>query len=131
MIAGLTDTRENVVPLFRDLARAGVRRVVTHHLYLQAAMTTPLADALAPLGWSERGRDDFAGGPVFAIGSVGTTKHYPRSVRQESLARLVAWGAECGLVVTTGASQNPDLPQVPIRNRSERAPVPEPVAAGS
>ncbi len=130
MIAGLTDTRENVYPLFRDLARAGVRRVVTHHLYLQAAMTTPLADALAPLGWSERGRDDFEGGPVFSLGSIGTTKHYPRAVRQESLARLVAWGAECGLVVTTGSSQNPDLPQVPIRTRPGRVVRPEPLAVG-
>lgn len=133
VIAGLIDTRENIVPLFCELARVGVGRVVAHHLFLNTAMAAPLADALAPLGWSERGRDDFSGGPVFTIGSAGTTKHYPRPVRQESLARLVAWGAESGLSVATGSSQNPDLPQAPARCQAPPRPVPkrEPVAVGS
>src|SRR5262249_19889214 len=65
MIAGLTDTRENIAPLFHALATSGARDVVAHYLYLHTSMTIPLSDALAPLGLSERVRDDFEGGPAF------------------------------------------------------------------
>lgn len=130
ILPGLTDTRENLLPMLRDLARAGVRRVVAHHLFLLPAMAASLSDALAPLGWSERGRDDFEGGPVHPIGSIGSAKLYPRDLRREGLARLVAWGAECGLTVTTGSSQNPDLPRPPDARRPEPRRAPELVAAG-
>ncbi len=125
MIAGLTDTRENLEPLFRALSRAGARRVVTHYLFLHHAMTAPLGEALAPLGWSERLQDDFAGGPAFSVGSIGTTKHLPREVRQQGLARIVAWGASHGLIVATGSAQNPDLPT----SEPQRRPVEVPVAS--
>lgn len=112
LVPGLTDTRENVIPLFEALASAGVRRVVTHYLFLHLAMTTPLEQALSPLGWSERLRDAFEGGRVFPIGTIGSTKHLPVEIRREGLARLIAWGAQYGLIVETGAAQNPDLPRI-------------------
>ena len=109
LIAGLTDTRENLKPLFDGLARAGVRRVVAHYLFQHPAMLEPLADALAPLGLAERLIDDYQGGPVFAVGSLGSTKHLPPDARREGFARIFAWGAEHGLIVQTGAAQNPDF----------------------
>ena len=109
LIPGLTDTRESIQPLFAALGRIGVRRVVAHHLFLHPAMTGTLAAALSPLGWAEKLTDAYEGGPVFPIGSLGATKHLPLEARREGLARLTAWGAEHGLLVATGAAQNPDF----------------------
>lgn len=130
LIPGLTDTRENSVPLFRALERLGVRRVVVHYLFRHPSMIEPLAKALAPLQWVEKLEDAFLQGPAFPLGSLGTTKHIPVETRREGLARLCAWGAEYGLTVETGASQNPDLagPEraakplpLPGRKRRQRA----------
>lgn len=109
LIPGLTDTRESIKPLFAGLARAGVRRVVVHYLFQHPAMAAPLASALAPYGFAERIADDFQGGPVFPVGSLGAAKHLPLEARRDGLARLCCWGAEHGLVVETGATQNPDF----------------------
>ncbi|MBX6315926.1 MAG: radical SAM protein [Isosphaeraceae bacterium] len=112
LIAGLTDSRENLQPLFAALAEAGARRIVAHYLFLNPAINEGLEGPLGPLGWGERLADAYQGGPVFRLGSLGVTKHLPLEARQEGLARLVAWGAEHGLVVATGATQNPDLPRL-------------------
>ena len=109
LIAGLTDTRENLKPLFEAVARAGVRKVVAHYLFQHPAMLEPLTEALAPLGLAERLVDDYQGGPVFPVGSLGPTKHLPPESRREGFARIFAWGAEHGLVVATGPAQNPDF----------------------
>ncbi|MEO6811747.1 MAG: radical SAM protein [Isosphaeraceae bacterium] len=118
LIPDLTDTHENLFPLFDALARAGTRRLIAHYLFQQPAMMTPLDEALAPLGRVERLADQFTGGPVFKIGSIGATKHLPLEARQAGLARLIVWGAEHSLTVETGSAQNPDL------RRVEHAPVP-------
>ena len=112
LIPGRTDTRENLAPLFDALADAGIRKVVAHYLYLHTAMTESLDEAIAPLGWVEKLRDDFEGGQVFRLGSVGATKHLPLEARRAGFARIIALGAEFGLSVTTGSSQNPDLPRL-------------------
>ncbi|HEX8203609.1 MAG TPA: radical SAM protein, partial [Isosphaeraceae bacterium] len=109
LIAGLNDTRENVQPLFAALGRIGVRRVVAHYLFLHPAMTAALDGALAPVGFAEKLTDAYEGGPVFPVGTLGPTKHLPLEARRAGLARLTAWGAEHGLLVETGAAQNPDL----------------------
>ena len=112
LIPGRTDTRDNLSPLFEALATAGVRKVVAHYLYSTPAARESLDSALTPLGWSERMRDDFEGGNVFRLGTIGPTKHFPLELRRSGLARLIALGAEFGLNVTTGSAQNPDLPRL-------------------
>ena len=111
LIPGLTDTRENLKPLLAALARAGVHRVVSHYLFQHPATTGPLAESLGNLGLAERLVDSFEGGPVFPVGNLGPTKHLLLDARREGFARILAWGAEHGLVIETGASQNPDLPR--------------------
>ncbi len=111
LIPGLTDTATNLKPLFAGLARAGVGRVVAHYLFQHPAMIEPTAEALAPLGMAQRLADTFQGGPVFPLGNLKPLKHLPLEARREGFARLAAWGAEAGLVVETGAAQNPDMPR--------------------
>jgi len=111
LIAGLSDTRENLIPLFEDLERIGVRKVLAHYLFLHSAMLASLRNALGPLGLSEKLGDDYEGGPMFSLGTLGPTRHLPLDVRREGLARLSAWGAEHGLIIETGTAQNPDLPR--------------------
>ncbi len=132
LIPGLSDVKENIAPLFRELARLGARRVVAHYLFRHPAMIAPLKEALEPFGHAERLVDVFEGGPVFPVGSLGPLKHLPKLARQEGLARLTAWGAEYGLVIETGASQNPDFPKLgskPIVVSKNPAPAPEPARA--
>lgn len=112
LIPGRTDTRDNLAPLFNALAAAGVRKVVAHYLYLHSAIQESLDEAIAPLGWVERLRDEFDGGAVFRLGTVGATKHLPLETRRAGFAGMSSLGAEFGLTVTTGSSQNPDLPRL-------------------
>lgn len=111
VVAGLTDTRENIAPLFSRLASLGVQDVVAHYLFLLPRGNDRLVQSLSRFGWAERLSDGFEGGPAFAIGSVGTTKHLPVEVRRVGFARLLSWGAEFGLRVRTGQAQNPDFPR--------------------
>ncbi|QDV35783.1 SPL family radical SAM protein [Tautonia plasticadhaerens] len=112
LIPALTDTRENLRPLFRELGRIGARDVLAHYAFLQPAVIPSLREALAPLGHSERLVDLYEGGPVFSLGEAGATKHLPLDARRDGLARVISWGAESGLIVRTGSSQNPDLPRL-------------------
>jgi DNA repair photolyase len=111
LFAGLTDTRENVAPLFDEAAARGVERVVAHYAFLHPAMVETLRAALAPIGWDERILEEYDEGPHFRVGSLGRTTHLPVQVRREGLARIIAWGAERGLRVETGSTQNPDFPR--------------------
>jgi hypothetical protein len=112
LIPALSDTRENLRPLFRELGRIGVRDVLVHYAFLQPAIIPSLRDALAPFGHSERLVDLYEGGPVFSVGEAGATKHLPLDARREGLARVISWGAEADLLVRTGPGQNPDLPRL-------------------
>jgi DNA repair photolyase len=109
---GHTDTQENIRPLFQAISSAGARHVVAHYLYLHPTLEEQLETAFQPLPWGERLRDDFEGGHVFRLGSIGPTKHLPLELRRSGLARLISWGIASGLSVTTGSSQNPDLPKL-------------------
>jgi DNA repair photolyase len=111
LIADLTDTRESVSILMDELANRGIQRVIAHYAFLHPAMIEPLKTALSEIGWDERLMESYEGGPRFAVGSLGMTKHLPVETRREGLARVTAWGAERGIVVETGVTQNPDFPR--------------------
>jgi hypothetical protein len=135
LIPGLTDTRENLAPVFRRLADAGITRVVAHYLFLHPGMQADFDAAIAGLPSVPPTAELFEGGALASIGSLGTVKNLPREVRRDGLARIMAMGAEYGLEVSTGATQNPDLPRTPGgRGRTTRpgpsAPTPPPASPG-
>jgi DNA repair photolyase len=111
LIPERTDTADNLRPVFQAMAAVGVRKVVAHYLYLHPALADSLDESFQPLPWGERLRDEYEGGPVFRLGSLGATKHLPLAIRRAGLARMISLGMEFGLSVTTGSSQNPDLPR--------------------
>jgi DNA repair photolyase len=117
IIPELTDTVENLKPLFTALARAGARVVLAHYLFLNGSISDGLSGVLAAAGLAERMADLYQGGPVFPVGTWGSMKHLPRDTRQAGFARLSALAAERGLLVQTGATQNPDL-TVPVEPKS-------------
>lgn len=109
LIPGLTDTRENLRPLFAAIGHSGARRVVSHYLFLHSSMTAPLSSALADLDLGDDIFERYVEGPAFHLGSIGMTRHLPAEERRAGLARLTTWGAEHGLTIETGATQNPDF----------------------
>ena len=111
MIPGLTDTAENLRPLFSTLAGAGARKVVAHYLFQTPRAGERLVESLRPIGWSEKIVDQFATGPVFPVGSQRIAKHVPLDARKAGFAHLGALAAEFGLLIDTGSAQNPDLPR--------------------
>jgi DNA repair photolyase len=119
LVPGLTDTRENLVPLFRRLRDAGATRIVAHYLFQHPTTWSATAAVLAQLGCDEAVIAGFETGPQVHVGSMGTVRNVPRDLRQEGLARAMAYAAEFGLTVVTGATQNPDLPRV--AGESDRA----------
>jgi DNA repair photolyase len=109
LIPGLNDTPEQVEPLFAAFAEAGIKRVLAHYLFIEPSFVDRLSKTLAPVGWEERLFQLYEGGPVFRIGSLGATKHLPLDTRRAGFAQLSVLGADHGLVVETGSTQNPDL----------------------
>ncbi len=112
LLPGLTDTRDNLAPLLHALANAGATRVVAHYMFMHRDIWPTLQPALDSLGVAESIRAAFQEGPLLSVGSVGTVRNITRDLRREGLARIMSWGAEFGLAVTTGAAQNPDLPRI-------------------
>lgn len=117
LIPDVSDTRENLFPLFRQLRDAGVTQVVVHYMFMHNSVRFSVYDALEDEEIKERLQAAYETGPQLSVGSMGTVRNLPREIRQDGLARVMAWGAEFGLRVSTGAAQNPDLPQAqPQRN---------------
>jgi hypothetical protein len=118
LIPGLTDTRDNLGPLFRALSHAGASQIVAHYLFMHPAVAGSLEAALEGCGLGETLAHAFESGPSVSVGSLGAVRNLPVETRREGLARVMAWGAEFGLSVRTGATQNPDLPRSEASRRS-------------
>lgn len=124
LLPHLTDTRDNLAPLFHAVAEAGATRVVAHYMFMHRAIWPSLEASLAPFDIADSLHAAYQEGPPLAVGSVGTVRNLPRDVRRAGMARVLAWGAEFGLAVTFGAAQNPDL------QRAEPPRRPQPAASG-
>ena len=113
LIPELTDTRDNLAPLFHALSDAGASRVVAHYLFQHPRVQMSLENALELVKAPASAKEMFAEGPKVSVGTLGMVRNLPREIRREGLARVMSWGAEFGLIVSTGSAQNPDLPRNP------------------
>jgi DNA repair photolyase len=120
LIPGLTDTRENIVPLLDVLAAEGVERVTTSYMYLRQGIREHLAAEQGELGWAEPIIDAYAYGPTLAMGSIAPAKHLPQAQRQRGYALLMALAASRGITVSVSGLTNPDFkPPRPASPRPE------------
>jgi DNA repair photolyase len=118
LIQGLTDTRENLVPLLDGLVAAGVNRVSTSYLFVRPGIQQNLERELGPLRLAEPILQGYAQGPILPMGRIAAARHLPRADRQRGYARLMALAAERGITVSVCGLTNPDF--TPPRERPIR-----------
>ena len=106
LLPGLTDTRENLIPVLKALAAAGVRHVTAGYLFLREGIRERLA---AELSDGERVAAAFEGGPVLTAPGLAAARYLPRPRRQRGYALLMTLAAEHGIAVSVSSFTNPDF----------------------
>jgi hypothetical protein len=110
LLPGVTDTRDNLAAVLRELAAAGVRHVTAGYLPLRAHA------AADPPGVTDAVRQAYEGGPMLA-----GARYLPRARRQRGYATLMALGAAHGITVGVSRLTNPDFAAPPARPEPGRA----------
>jgi DNA repair photolyase len=112
LIPGVTDTRENLLPLLEALDDAGVCHVTAGYLYLRPSIEATLQEVLQPHGLDGLALDEFAQGRVVGSGR-GAIRYLARSRRQHGYAALMALAAGVGISVGINPLTNPDFTPAP------------------
>jgi DNA repair photolyase len=112
LIPGVTDTRDNLMPVLEGLAGAGIRQVTVSYLVLHQRMESHLQSVLRPLGLDTMVMEEFARGPVLRHDRGAAGRYLPRSRRQHGYAALMAMAAALGLRVSVNALTNPDFASI-------------------
>jgi DNA repair photolyase len=108
LIPGVTDTRENLLPLLEALADADVRHVTVGYLFLRGRIEQTLQELLEPHGLDGLALDEFEGAPVLS-GRANATRYLPRGRRQHGYAAVMALAAGFGISVGINPLSNPDF----------------------
>jgi DNA repair photolyase len=113
LIPGLTDTRENLLPLLEELSAAGIRQISVGYLVLHGKAERDLGAVLHESGLDSLVLDEYTGGPLLrpANGVVG--RYLARARRQHGYAAVMALAAGLGMRVTINAMTNPDFTATP------------------
>jgi DNA repair photolyase len=112
LIPGVTDTRDNLMPVLEGLVVAGVRQVTVGYLVLHQRTEGHLQGILRPHGLDTMVMEEYARGPVFRHDRGAAGRYLPRSRRQHGYAALMAMAAGLGLRVSVNALTNPDFTYV-------------------
>jgi len=116
LIPGLTDTRDNLLPVLEALAGAGVRHVTAGYLFLRSGIRDNLLPVLETLGCEEMVLDAYAAGPLLAIGQLAPATYLPKARRQRGYAHLMSLASQFGIQVRVSELTNPDF--APPRQRA-------------
>lgn len=108
LIPELTDTVENLTPLLRQLAAAGVQRLTASYLFLRDGIAENMRKALGEPAWALV-EEAYTDGPLLAPVGQGSARFLPRSRRQRGYAHLMALAAEHGIAVSISRLSNPDF----------------------
>jgi DNA repair photolyase len=106
LFPGLTDTRENLIPVLKALAAAGVRHVTAGYLFLREGIRERLAAELSEV---ERVAAAFEGGPILTAPGLSAARYLPRARRQRGYALVMTLAAEHGIAVSVSSFTNPDF----------------------
>jgi hypothetical protein len=134
LIPGLTDTRDNLLPLLQELAESGVRQISVGYLVLQGKAERDLQAALHKSGLDSLVLEEYAAARFVRPADGIAGRYLPRSRRQHGYATVMALAAGLGIRVTINALTNPDFTpanpasasRVPSRMR-----IAAPIALGS
>jgi DNA repair photolyase len=109
LIPGLTDTRDNLLPLLQELAEAGVRQISVGYLVLTSKAERDLQAALHKSGWDSLVFEEYASARLIRPADGAAGRYLPRSRRQHGYAAVMAMGAGLGIRVKVNALTNPDF----------------------
>jgi DNA repair photolyase len=123
LMPGVTDTRENLLPLLEALAGVGVQHVTVGYLVLHARIEEAFLASLRPHGLDAIVADEYARAPVFSRVRGMPGRYLPRARRQHGYAALMAMAANFGLRVSVNAVTNPDFAVPPLTPSTIRAPL--------
>ena len=118
LIPGVTDTRENLMPLLEALANAGIRHVTVGYLVLRQRNEQHLQSILRPQGLDTMVMEEYVRGPIIGNGRGIAGRYLPRARRQHGYAALMSMAAGLGMRVTINALTNPDF--MPVRQVESR-----------
>ncbi len=114
LIPGVTDTRENLLPLLQILAEAGIEAVSVDYAFMRGGIRANIEKAVEELGVDiEDIDDDYKKGPILTSGLIAAARYLPRIRRERSYAALMAWGEELGIRVSVCRTTNPDFRGTP------------------
>jgi DNA repair photolyase len=109
LIPGVTDTRDNLLPVLESLSQAGVRQITVGYMVLHPRAEKHITSALRPHGLDTMVMEEYARGPILRREHGLAGKYLPRSRRQHGYAAVMAMGAALGLRVSVNALTNPDF----------------------
>jgi DNA repair photolyase len=108
LVPGVTDTRENLLPLLEALADAGINHLTVGYLYLRPSIEATLEEVLQPHGLDGLALDEFAQGRTLGKGRAAI-RYLSRSRRQHGYAAVMALAAGFGISVGINPLTNPDF----------------------
>jgi DNA repair photolyase len=109
LLPGLTDTHDNLEPIFRELSALGVESVATSYLFLRQGIRENLERELGPLGWDGRVLEPFAKGQVLEGENIAPARYLSKKHRQRAYATMMALGESFGVGVRVNGVTNPDF----------------------
>lgn len=109
LVPGLTDTKDNLMPMFQMLVEAGVSQVSVGYLGLTSMGAEKLRETLLPHGWDELVLSAFVKGPMMVRKGSEPTRYLPKNVRQKKYAMITALAANYGMKVSVSTLSNPDF----------------------
>jgi DNA repair photolyase len=117
ILPGLTDTRENLVPLLDALAERGVTRITAGYLALTPNSRSAIEAELGSVHWAQPLLTQYEKGPTVRFDRQVRAQLLPRRERERGYATLIALGAERGITVRINAMTNPDFSPPPTHWR--------------
>ena len=110
LLPGITDTRENLQPLLRALADAGIDQASVGYAFMRGGIRANVEETLEREGLEIDALDEaYRKGPVLTSGLIAQARYLPRIQRERSYAALVSWGEELGIRITVCRTTNPDF----------------------
>jgi DNA repair photolyase len=108
LIPGVTDTRDNLLPLLEALADVDVKHITIGYLFLRPRIEQKLQELLEPHGLDGLALDEFERGPILG-GRASAARYLPRCRRQHGYAAVMALAAGFGIGVGINPLSNPDF----------------------